>query len=131
MAEAPVVSPITDSVVYKPLVDLLAVTFGPVAILRTRFGRRALVSNEPSFTVPGLPDVPSSREQCQRTSTCLLLVARIGTRWLMCSLTPKSCSSVKSTFAVSLLDAWAHDDRSFKKTILARPLVDVIRNNDE
>jgi len=121
---------VTDSVVYKPLADLLAVTFGPVAILRTAladipgivrafiYGSWAARYAQQSGPVPHDID---------------LLVIGNTDRHLLADTIAEAEKVLRREVNLRRItpEAWAQDDGSFKKTVLSRPIVDVIGGPDE
>jgi len=121
---------VTDSVVYKPLVDLLAVTFGPVAVLRKAladipgidrafiYGSWAARYAERSGPVPNDID---------------LLVIGSADRHVLADAVAEAEAVLRREVNVRRVtaEAWAKDDGSFKKTVLSRPIVDLIESHDE
>ncbi len=119
------VRPVTDSVIYKPLADLLAVTFGPVPILRAaleevpgiervfiygswaaRYAQRGgPVPNDIDLLVIGKPDRRRLADAVDAVEGVLRREVNVR------RVTP---------------DAWDRDEGSFKQTVLSRPVVDVI-----
>jgi DNA-binding transcriptional ArsR family regulator len=116
---------VTDSVVYKPLADLLAVTFGPVPLLRAaleevpgierafiygswaaRYAQRGgPVPNDIDLLVIGKPDRRRLADAVDAVEGVLRREVNVR------RVTP---------------DAWERDEGSFKQTVLSRPVVDVI-----
>ncbi len=124
------VSAVTDSVVYRPLADLLAVTFGPVVVLRQVLAgipgiERALIYGswaaryaQRSGPVPNDIDLLVIGNADRHSLADALAEAEVVLRREV---------NVRRVTA----DAWAKDDGSFKKTVLTRPLVDVIGGEGE
>lgn len=121
---------VTDSVVYKPLADLLAVTFGPAAVLRTAlaevsgierafiYGSWAARYAERSGPVPGDID--------------LLVIGEVD-RHVLADVLTEAEAVLRREINVRRVsaDVWAEDNSSFKQTVLSRPVVEVIGKRDE
>jgi len=119
---------VTDSVVYKPLADLLAVTFGPAAVLRTAladipgierafiYGSWAARYRQQSGPVPNDID---------------LLVIGDTDRHLLADAVAAAEAILRREVNVRRVSAraWAEDHGSFKQTVLSRPVVDLIGGN--
>lgn len=123
------IKPVTDSVVYKPLADLLAVTFGPVGILREALGRvdgiesafihgswAARYAQQPGsvprdidLLVIGDPDRDQLEDALSEVEP--VLQREINAR----RVSPTS---------------WKDSQDSFKQTVLSRPVVWLIGEND-
>lgn len=120
---------VTDSVVYKPLADLLAVTFGPAAVLRTAlaemsgierafiYGSWAARYAERSGPVPGDID--------------LLVIGEVD-RHVLADASVEAESVLRREINVRRVsaDVWG-DNSSFKQSVLSRPVVEVIGKRDE
>lgn len=116
---------LTDSVVYQPLADLLAVTFGPVSVLRAAladipgierafiYGSWAARYAQHSGSVPNDID---------------LLVIGSADRHALADALADAEKVLRREVNVRRVtsEAWAQGEGSFKKTVLSRPIVDVI-----
>jgi DNA-binding transcriptional ArsR family regulator len=121
---------ITDTVVYKPLADLLAVTFGPVAVLRR--------------TLTGIPGIDRAfiygswaARYAQRSGPVpndidLLVIGEVD-RHVLADAVADAEAVLRREVNVRRVasDSWAKDDGSFKRTVLARPVVNLIGDNSE
>lgn len=121
---------VTDSVVYKPLADLLAVTFGPAAVLR-----KALAE------VPGIERAfiygSWAARYAQRAGPVPddidLLVIGEPDRHVLADAVAEAESVLRREVNVRRVStqAWVAGDGSFKQTVLSRPVVDVIGTHHE
>ena len=118
---------VTDSVVYKPLADLLTVTFGPAAVLRSALEgvpgiERAFIygSWAARYTQHAGP-VPNDID--------LLVIGDVDRHELADAVASaekllRREVSLRRTTPL----AWADDNSSFKRTVLSRPTVELIGN---
>ena len=121
---------VTDSVVYKPLADLLAVIFGPAGVLCTVlaeisgierafiYGSWAARYAERSGRVPGDID--------------LLVIGEVD-RHVLADALVEAESVLRREINVRRVsvDVWVEDNSSFKQIVLSRPVVEVIGKRDE
>lgn len=120
---------ITDSVLYRPLAELLAVTFGPLAVLRAALGdvpgieRAFIYGSWAARYEQHAGPVPHDID---------LLVIGKADRHALADALADAEKTLRREVNVRQVtpDAWATDDGSFKKTVLSRPIVDVIGGAD-
>lgn len=119
------VRPVTDSIVYKPLTDLLAVTFGPVAVLR---GALADLPGIKRAFIYGSWAARYSQHAGPVPKDIDLLVIGSPDRHVLSDAVAAAEKVLRRDVNVRRVtaDAWAKDEGSFKRTILSRPVVDVI-----
>lgn len=124
------VRPVTDSVVYKPLADLLAVTFGPTAVLRTVL---AEVSGVERAFIYGSWAARYAQRSGPVPSDIDLLVIGDPDRHDLTDAVAGAESVLRREVNVRRITsaAWDDEDSSFKRTVLSRPVVDVIGKHDE
>ena len=127
---ARLVHAVTDSVVYRPLADLLAVTFGPVAVLR------ASLSNVPAIERAFFYGSWAARYAQQSgpvpNDIDLLVIGRPDPH-LLADEIAEAEKVLRREVNVRRVTAgaWARDEGSFKQTVLSRPTVDVVAGGDE
>lgn len=124
------VHPVTDSVVYKPLVDLLAVTFGPLGILRDAL--TAVPGIDRAFIYGSWAARYAQRSGPVPHDIDLLVIGDVD-RALLDDAIAHAEKVLRREVNVRRVTpaAWAKNDGSFKKTVLARPHVDVIEARHE
>ncbi|MFI6425491.1 hypothetical protein [Promicromonospora sp. NPDC050880] len=117
----------TDNLVYAPLAELLAVTFGPLAVLRGLlaeidgiehafiYGSWAARYNERPGSVPGDIDV---------------LVIGEPDRDQLADVVDEAEKTLRREVNVRRVSttAWADDDGPFKRTIMSSPTVELVEN---
>lgn len=120
----------TDNPVYAPLAELLAVTFGPLAVLRSLFahvdgvtrafiyGSWAARYNEQPGSVPGDIDV---------------LVIGDPDRDRLGDAIDEAEEELRREVNVRRVSAaaWARDDGPFKRTIMSSPVVELVTNEGD
>ena len=124
------VRPVTDSVVYRPLADLLAVTFGPVAVLRDALADvpgidRAFIYGSWAARYAQHPGpVPNDID--------LLVIGDID-RHVLAEVLADAETTLRRDVNVRRVtrDAWDNDTGSFARTVKSRPLVNLIGGDDE
>jgi DNA-binding transcriptional ArsR family regulator len=116
---------VTDSVVFKPLADLLAVTFGPVVVLRTALA--AIPGIERAFIYGSWAARYAQRSGPVPNDIDLLVIGSADRHTLAEAVADaEKVLRREINLRRTTPDAWAHDEGSFKKTVMARPVVDVI-----
>ncbi|MEO8095477.1 MAG: ArsR family transcriptional regulator [Pseudolysinimonas sp.] len=120
---------ITDSAVYKPLADLLAVTFGPGAVLRRTLAE--LGGIERAF-IYGSWAARYAQQSGPVPDDIDLLVIGDPDRHALSDAVAEAEKALRREVNVRRVSAtaWANDNSSFKRTVLSRPLVDVIGKHD-
>jgi DNA-binding transcriptional ArsR family regulator len=116
---------VTDSVIYKPLADLLAVTFGPAAVLRTALAD--IPGIERAF-IYGSWAARYARRSGPVPKDIDLLVVGDPDRHVLADAVAEAEGVLRREVNVRRVSAhaWAEDQGSFKQTVLARPVVDLI-----
>jgi hypothetical protein len=116
---------ITDSVVYRPLADLLAVTFGPVAVLRDVLAE--IPGIERAF-IYGSWAARYSQQAGSVPNDIDLLVIGNPDRHALADAIGEAEKVLRREVNVRRVTsgAWARDEGSFKQTVLSRPVVDVV-----
>jgi len=116
---------VTDSVVYKPLADLLAVTFGPAAVLRTALAQVDGV--ERAFIYGSWAARYAQRAGPVPGDIDLLVIGDVD-RHVLADAVAEAEAVLRREVNVRRVTAtaWADDNSSFKQTVLSRPVVDVI-----
>jgi len=116
---------VTDSVVYKPLADLLAVTFGPAAVLRTALAQVDGV--ERAFIYGSWAARYAQRAGPVPGDIDLLVIGDVDRHVLADAVAEAEAVLRREVnFRRVTATAWADDNSSFKQTVLSRPVVDVI-----
>jgi DNA-binding Lrp family transcriptional regulator len=120
---------VTDSVVYQPLVDLLAVTFGPLAVLRASL---ADVSGIERAFIYGSWAARYAQRSGPVPRDIDLLVIGAPDRHALADAIADAEKVLRRDVNVRRVtaDTWARDEGSFKRTVLSRPVVDVIGSHD-
>lgn len=121
---------VTDSVVYKPLADLLAVTFGPAAVLRTALAE--VPGIERSFIYGSWAARYAQRSGPVPDDIDLLVIGNPD-RHVLADAVAEAETMLRREVSVRRVTAaaWSRDDGSFKQTVLSRPVVDVIGGHVE
>jgi DNA-binding transcriptional ArsR family regulator len=121
---------VTDSAVFRPLADLLAVTFGPVAVLRTAL--EGVAGVERAF-IYGSWAARYTQHAGPVPNDIDLLVIGDADRHQLADLVADAEKILRREVNIRriTLAAWDDDKSSFKKTILSRPIVDLIGSNGE
>lgn len=129
LGNARLVRAVTDSVVFRPLADLLAVTFGPVAVLREAL--RAVSGIDRAFIYGSWAARYAQQAGPVPNDIDLLVVGAVDRVALDEALADaeKILRREVNVRRVSA-DAWARDNGAFKTTVLSRPIVDVIGGAD-
>jgi DNA-binding transcriptional ArsR family regulator len=127
---ARIVRAVTDSIVYKPLADLLAVTFGPVAVLRAVL---APISGVERAFIYGSWAARYADRAGPVPHDIDLLVIGDPDRHLLTDAVIEAEGVLRREVNVRRItvDAWSQDRGSFKQTVLSRPVVDVIGGRGE
>jgi DNA-binding transcriptional ArsR family regulator len=120
----------TDNPVYRPLADLMAVTFGPVPVLRKLLTdvpgvEAAFVYGSWAARHAGVPGpVPGDID---------LLVIGSPDRLLLDSAVEEAERTLRREVNTRRLTkaAWDADEGSFKSTVSARPMVEVVNNRED
>ena len=121
---------VTDSVVYQPLADLLAVTFGPAAVLRNALAE--VPGIERAFIYGSWAARYAQRSGPVPADIDLLVIGGPDRRELddaIAGAEPVIRREVNLRRVSAA--AWNEDDSSFKRTVLSRPVVDLIGKHDE
>ena len=128
-ANTRLVRAVTDSVVYKPLADLLAVTFGPAAVLRTALAEVRGI--ERAFIYGSWAARYAQRSGPVPEDIDLLVVGDID-RHVLADAVAEAEAVLRREVNVRRVTAtaWANDNGSFKQTVLSKPVVDVIGKRD-
>jgi DNA-binding transcriptional ArsR family regulator len=124
------VRPVTDSVVYKPLAALLAVTFGPAAVLRAALA--GIAGIERAF-IYGSWAARYAQRSGPVPADIDLLVIGAPDRHELADAVADAESVLRREVNIRRITAaaWNADDSSFKRTVLSRPIVDVVGKHDE
>lgn len=119
------VRPLTESVVYRPLAELLAVTFGPVAVLRTAL---ADVAGIDRAFIYGSWAARYAQHSGPVPNDIDLLVIGDTDRHILAEVMGEAEQVLRRDVNLrrDTREAWDHDTGSFKQTVLSRPLVDLI-----
>lgn len=121
---------VTDSVVHQPLMDLLAVTFGPPAVLRDALTTVAGI--ERAFIYGSWAARYADRSGSVPEDIDLLV---IGTpdRHELADVVAEVEKVLRREVNIRRVTpaAWAADESPFKKTVLSRPMVPVIGAPDD
>jgi len=120
---------ITDSIVYRPFADLLAVTFGPLAVLR------AALADVPGIErafIYGSWAARYAQQSGPVPNDIDLLVIGDMDRHAVDDAIADVEKMLRREVNVRRItsEAWKRDNGSFKKTVLSRPIVDVIGEGD-
>ena len=116
---------VTDSVIYKPLADLLAVTFGPVPLLRAAL--EEVPGIERAFIYGSWAARYAQREGPVPNDIDLLVIGKPDRRRLADAVDAVEGVLRREVNVRRVTpDAWERDEGSFKQTVLSRPVVDVI-----
>lgn len=126
---ARLVRPVIDSVVYKPLAELMAVTFGPAVVLRNALAR---VPGIDHAFIYGSWAARYAQEPGQVPNDIDLLVIGDTDRHLLADAVSETEQMLRRDVNVRRVsrEAWDQDSGPFKKTVLSRPIVDVIGPDD-
>ncbi len=124
------VRPVTDSVVYRPLADLLAVTFGPVAVLRNAL---AEVPGIDRAFIYGSWAARYAQHSGPVPNDIDLLVVGDTDRHVLAEALADAEKVLRRDVNLRrvIREAWDNDTGSFKQTVLSRPLVDLIGGADD
>lgn len=116
---------ITDSIVYRPLADLLAVTFGPVVVLRAALEN---ISGIEHAFIYGSWAARHAQQSGPVPNDIDLLVIGNPDRHHLADAIDEAEAVLRREVNVRRVTpgAWAKDRGSFKQTILSRPIVDLI-----
>lgn len=116
---------VTDSIVYKPLAELLAVTFGPIAVLR---GLLADIPGIERAFIYGSWAARYAQQSGPVPNDIDVLVIGNPDRHALADAVAAAEKALRREVNVRRVtpDAWAQGDGSFKKTVVSRPIVDVI-----
>lgn len=119
------VSAVTDSIVYKPLAELLAVTFGPIGVLR---GLLADIPGIEQAFIYGSWAARYAQQSGPVPHDIDVLVIGNPDRHVLADAVAAAEKVLRREVNVRRVtpDAWAQGDGSFKKTVISRPIVDVI-----
>jgi DNA-binding transcriptional ArsR family regulator len=117
----------TDNPVFRPLADLMAVTFGPVPVLRRLLAdvpgvEAAFIYGSWAARYAGVPGpVPGDID---------LLVIGSPARLLLDDVVEEAERTLRREVNTRRLTmaAWEADEGSFKSTVSARPMVEVVSN---
>ncbi|MDO5698153.1 MAG: MarR family transcriptional regulator [Dermatophilus congolensis] len=126
---ARLVRAITDSVVYRPLADLLAVTFGPLAVLRSALSG---VPGIESAFIYGSWAARYTQNAGSVPDDIDLLVIGDSERHALADAVAEAEKVLRRDVNLRRVSsaAWRHDSGPFKATVLSRPRVDVIGVSD-
>lgn len=121
---------ITDSVIFKPLADLLAVTFGPAAVLRAALAE--VPSVERAFIYGSWAARYAQRSGPVPADIDLLVIGEVD-RHLLADAVAEAEAVLRREVNVRRVTAtaWANDNSSFKQTVLSRPVVEVIGKHSD
>lgn len=121
---------VTESIVYKPLADLLAVTFGPVPVLREAL--EGVAGIDRAF-IYGSWAARHAQQAGPVPNDIDLLVIGSADRHALAEAVDAAERVLRREVNVRRVStgAWAEDRGSFKKTVTSRPVVDLIGEHYE
>lgn len=124
------ITPVTDSPLYRPLAELLAVTFGPLPVLRNALAD--VPGIERAFIYGSWAARYHQREGRVPADIDLLVIGDVDRHALDTALAGAEHQLRREVNARRVTaEIWEGDDSAFKRTVTSRPVVDVIGNSDD